>query len=239
MAFIAPSALFQQVAPVWTVAPVGGYNGIHDAWLDGSSLAVSNYASPAECGVACDTSYYDRCLSFSFRQSDGRCIIHSVGRSNAAYRCCSCGTSNNCLGYDHYEKHLAPPSPPKPPPRPPSGSCRNVDVVVVLDRSNNFNARTWNTVVIPTLKSIVDGVEPSGATNTRLGVVLYPAANGNPGDHSGGAKIVVGLTHGRSTVDRLIGDVERGVQRSNRKYCAANPSSSLAWPCGGWKYGWV
>ena len=75
-----------------------------------------------------------------------------------------------------------------------------MDVMVVLDRSNNYNAATWNKVVIPTLKSIVDGVGPSGATNTRLGVVLYPAANGNPGDHSGGARTLIGLSRERFTV---------------------------------------
>lgn len=243
LAFVAPHVL-QEVRPHWTITRVDGYDGVHDAWIDSSAAAepyleldVSHLANAAECGVACDTKHYDRCLSFSFRQSDGRCIAYSHTRTHAGYRCCSCGMSNDCQGFDFYQKHLAPPSPPKPPPRPPSGGCNHVDVMVVLDRSNNYNAATWNKVVIPTLKSIVDGVGPSGATNTRLGVVLYPAANGNPGDHSGGARTLIGLSHERFTVDRLIGDVERGVQRSSRKYCEANPSSSLAWPCGGWKYG--
>ena len=39
-------------------------------------------------------------------------------------------------------------------------------------------------------------------------------------------------------VDRLIGDVESSVQISGVKHCAPNPSSSLEWPCGGWKFGW-
>lgn len=231
LAFIAPHAT------------VPGYTGYSDAWLDGSAggvnLASYDLASAAECGVACDTKQSYNCLSFSWRPSDGRCVLHSAGRSHSGYRCCACGTSSNCEGFDFYELYSAPPSPPKPPPRPPGGGCGNVDVMLVLDRSNNYNAKSWNTLVIPTLKSVVNGVGPSATTNTKLGVVVYPAANGNRGDVSGDAKLMVSLSHSRTTVDRLIGDVESSVQISGVKHCAPNPSSSLEWPCGGWKFGWA
>ena len=110
--------------------------------------------------------------------------------------------------------------------------------MVVLDRSNNYNAKTWNTVVIPTVKSITDAVQPSAATNTNLGVVVYPVSNGDRGDQSGGAKVVAGLSHSRSAVDGMVSSVERGVQLNGKKYCVRSPSSSLEWPCGGWTFGW-
>lgn len=234
LVYVAP---FAQGAP----APfVPGYNGYGDAWIDTSSgsvnLASSNLANAAACGIACDTQHKHECLGFSWRQSDRLCVLQSGRSTHSQFRCCSCGTSSDCQGFAFYEKYYEPPSPPKPPPRPPPG-CGNVEVMVVLDRSNNYNAKTWNTVVIPTVKSITDAVQPSAATNTKLGVVVYPVSNGDRGDQSGGAKVVAGLSHSRSAVDGMVSSVERGVQLNGKKYCVRSPSSSLEWPCGGWTFG--
>ena len=212
-----------------TPDPVPGYSVVASAQVagtpDSTSLATSSSKlSAAECGSWCDTS--TSCVSFDWcENASPSCNLNSAGRSHPHY-------STGIAACDNYEKVAFPPLPPHPPP-PPLPACNGVDVVVVLDRSSTMGASDWNTRYVPFLKSVLDSVAPSSASSTRFGVVVYPSeAGATAGDVAGNAAVVAGLGFDSTPIDTLI----TAVTSQATTHCAATPTGSLEYPCGGWTF---
>jgi len=69
-----------------------------------------------------------------------------------------------------------------------------------------------------------------GGTETRIGLVVYPAHAGKQDDDAGGAGLVQGLTSDVDTLTGLLG--ERA-----KLDCSDDPANTMDFPCGSW--GWT
>jgi hypothetical protein len=154
--------------------------------------------------------------------------------SQIAFLGCDC---SSCCNVGATASQPPPPSPPPPlvvaSPSPPQAPCGGLDVVLVLDRSASIGRRMWNSNLVPFVRAMAQSLfDPGVAANTRVGVVVYPFADGTQGDTSGGASIVNILTSAPTAIYALTDNPNF----QNSRFCVNSPSGTLEFPCSGWNF---
>ena len=178
-------------------------------------------------------------LYHSFDEAAGAClgnrdcdyILYAPGSDVAAYSLRGGASPYHINGsgftvYGRANDYVCGPPPgyPSPP------TCTNLDVMLVVDRSNSIGESKWRNYVAPAMYSIVQMLNPGTSTNNKMGMAVFPAqSGGSPGDSSGLAETRVGLTTSKSTLANMASDASSKCKDNFAKF-------KMRYPCSDWGY---